>query len=692
MLAPIIDDPLGGGGEDDDVARIAREMEAKYGSGSSYGKSSVKDVDRGVGYDNNDSFIDDTDAYDEFIPDEYIPDRGGFYVNSGLLEFKKIPNFERPGDEIRMPKARKRALSTSSESEAEDQNKKPASCDVPIVKKNVNKEKKAKSSITASSSSDEQGKAAKKAKKTSAEALPSIKEQDVIKEKKNLSSADGDNKKEEKTTTVKDMLRAKRDFMRKIEQDKMEGVPVITIDADDGSESNSLADSNDSHNESNVAPTTSKSNGQTTELSLPSTFSPELCQSIINLKVYVLKTASVNTNFYDNHVKEQLIKIDDLGKLHNDTSIQLQVYKQLETFIPSSKKAILSKVNRFRIQNAESKLKSQIKKLKSAINKVMPNLVKKFDEDLRDYEGKKNLGHINPFDEKAPRRKFRWDDTVRKNLTDTIQLITELHKVSKSKKDSIEEFKNNCLKNMVLPLWPEEWIKFDDLKKELERKERGATQQNVPQSNLSSQNGKFTPPPQKTENPAVHDKSPSPSLTQKQQQISVIKKSSDHSISSIMSSPSSPPPSSIHSQPVNVAQLKAKITQLSEPKTPEKRHRMSDGSDSDCAIIESPKSVASAAATLPNKTPDTHHHYVSNNKQQQNEVKKAKEAEEDYSNLINSFSLLTVSILTHEFSIEILNFPSNFKGKKASSSPNNISNIDVSTSSQDRNLNTSHGK
>lgn len=41
------------------------------------------------------------------MPDELEPDHGGFYINSGPLQFKKLANFERPEDAQRMPKPRK---------------------------------------------------------------------------------------------------------------------------------------------------------------------------------------------------------------------------------------------------------------------------------------------------------------------------------------------------------------------------------------------------------------------------------------------------------------------------------------------------------------------------------------------------------------------------------------------------------
>lgn len=50
---------------DDDVARIAKELEAKYGNAYARGRSRRKKdefCDIGMGYDESDSFIDNTEA------------------------------------------------------------------------------------------------------------------------------------------------------------------------------------------------------------------------------------------------------------------------------------------------------------------------------------------------------------------------------------------------------------------------------------------------------------------------------------------------------------------------------------------------------------------------------------------------------------------------------------------------------
>lgn len=66
--------------EDDDVARIAKQFEEKYENGTGYDLS-----DKGAGYDENDSFIDNTEAFDEKFEDD--TPCGGFYINSGPLKF-----------------------------------------------------------------------------------------------------------------------------------------------------------------------------------------------------------------------------------------------------------------------------------------------------------------------------------------------------------------------------------------------------------------------------------------------------------------------------------------------------------------------------------------------------------------------------------------------------------------------------
>ncbi|XP_071359566.1 ubinuclein-1-like isoform X2 [Trachinotus anak] len=81
--------------EDDEVAAIARKLEEKYGGKPTKKKDRIQDlIDIGYGYDEEDSFIDNSEAYDEFVPASITTKFGGFYVNSGVLQFRQASDTE----------------------------------------------------------------------------------------------------------------------------------------------------------------------------------------------------------------------------------------------------------------------------------------------------------------------------------------------------------------------------------------------------------------------------------------------------------------------------------------------------------------------------------------------------------------------------------------------------------------------
>jgi ubinuclein len=609
-----------------------------------------------------------------------------------------------------MPKAKKRALSTTSES-SEGEGKPN---DDPTVSKSKKKKKRVdKKAKSGTSSSDEQGKAAKKAKKDKPEKPKEIPLPPKEPEKKKVVEKEtpvDDSKKVIKTTTVKDMLRAKRDNLRKLEQGKSSGGTTTTTDNDEDDGSNSVSSlavsetSRESHNGelNGKAATTSK------ELTLPTTFSAELVQLITSLKQHADTTLKNPATFFDNHVKEQLLQIDTVAKTQSQ-QVRVQVYHQLETFLPCTRKTILTKVNRYRTQQAEGRIKNEIKKLKAIVNDAMPDLVRKFDEEQKRYEVQQVVGG-EPLDLKSPRKKYHWNDNSRQILSDTILYINELYRITKVKKETLEEYSTKYLREHLLPLWPESWIKLEDFQKELERKKKkdarsssqGSQATSPVASSQSSVNGKQSAQLpsshqqqlQKTDSrhkemaiiiPAVNGKTPPIQLSP---QSSVIKKSSDHSINSIMSTSPSPPihssskSAAANSTPTSSVLTETKTTRiidldkLSSPndllKTSQKpipkysqpaqmspvevspeKVRISDGSDSDCAIIESPGKTTPTLTVKPQQQFSQH---LNNNKLNHSpvvpqqggggggEMKKTKKNDSDYSSLIKNIASLTVSM------------------------------------------------
>lgn len=493
-----------------------------------------------------------------------------------------------------MPKAKKRAFSSTSESsDSENEEKSPSKS-----KKKSKIEKKAK--IAGASSSDEHK--AKKAKKDKSPKEPA-------KDEKKKES-----EKSVKTTTVKDMLRAKRDMCLKEQGKTSSGTATTTDNDEDGTEStSSLAVSEsslDSHQENN---STTPTNGST-EHTLPSNLPNDITQMI---QVIQTQQAAVSNNtksvFFENHILDKLVSIDNATKAIG-AKVRMQVFVYLEKYVPCSSKALFEKVKKHRVSLVTSKFKSEVDKLRRIVIESMPQQQTKFDQDMQMYETKKIISDTPV---PTPKKRYHWNDTSRLVLSDINQKIEDLHKVTRGKKDSLREFMLAKFEEHLIPLWPHGWVKIDDFEKEIERKkrkdEKAKGNQSLPKTNTSTNvtNGKTQQNTQKTENIKIQNdvkqpstsiangKIPTPSVSPSLQvntasATSVIKRSSDHSISSIIASSASPSP------PMKTPEIsKPKVIELDKFSNPSDllkvthqqqqpskvTEKRSDSSDSDCIEI-----------------------------------------------------------------------------------------------------------
>lgn len=494
-----------------------------------------------------------------------------------------------------MPKAKKRALSTSSESSgsdaAEDEDK---TAEVkPKKKAKIKTTPAVATSSAATSSSDEQGKAAKKLKKDKPEkpskepvvvsTLPTVKE---VVPKKPAEQAE----KVIKTTTVKDMLRAKRDKHQK----ELGGRNTDDESPESGPSSLAVSESSrDSHPENSSPPppaSVAPTNGTVKDISLPNDLPSDVATAIGNLKVTAEHAISTKVPFFTNPIKDQLVKIDNSLKALGASS-RVQCFLYIADFAQCSKKTLFEKVRKHRVDQVAVRVKIEIAKLRKIVSETMKGLVEKFDKETLQYNTKLALQSVigDNTEQSAPKKKYHWNDASRQALFDLNVRLVELFKIVKPKGVTQEEFIEKKYKDDVMKIWPEGWIKPEDFKKELDRKQKKEAK-----ALAALANGKSSEP---LTNGRLESKTPP-------QPTSVIKRSSDHSINSIISSTTSPSPPTTSHKPETPNETKPATLprfSLNEPPatamiditSPEKvspaaaARRSNSSSDSDCVEIVS---------------------------------------------------------------------------------------------------------
>uniref|UniRef100_A0A8C5JU42 Ubinuclein 1 n=1 Tax=Junco hyemalis TaxID=40217 RepID=A0A8C5JU42_JUNHY len=467
------------------VEALARKFEEKYG-GKRRRKDRIQDlIDMGYGYDESDSFIDNSEAYDELVPASLTTKYGGFYINSGTLQFRQASESE--DDYVKEKKKKcpkKRKLKDGGEKIKKK--KKDDSYD---------KEKKSKKS---------------KFPKAGFTALNASKE----KKKKKYSGA----------LSVKEMLKKfqKEKDAQKKKDEEQKAVPPSPADPAGPREAEAMADpllslfghasdsdllqaasAMDSLSELDLERLLSESpegspcpeleDGSDPALEQEFKQPPSLPEGLpapLEKRIKELAQAARaaegegKQRFFTQDINNIILDIE-LQTRELSSQVRSGVYAHLAAFFPCSKDTLLKRARRLYLYEQGGRLKEPLQKLKEAIGRAMPEQVAKYQEECQAHTQAKFAKMLEEEKDKeqrvcsdddedeekggkrvaGPRKKFQWNDEIRELLCHLVKIKLDGYDLDKNKAQSLEDYVKTFLEGEVKPLWPKGWMQARAKKK-----------------------------------------------------------------------------------------------------------------------------------------------------------------------------------------------------------------------------------
>ncbi|XP_023310453.1 yemanuclein [Anoplophora glabripennis] len=479
--------------DDDDVRRIALEMEAKYGSGMNCAKKKRKGrkddyADIGMGYDESDSFIDNTDGYDEIIPQNVTTLHGGFYINCGALEFKTdeeassdiSSSSSESEDETRPSSNRKRILDTSEESESDTG---PTS--------HLEKKPKLQSSKNTMQQAIKkklfsQNKIQVKKRRLIDPLKKTVK--DLLREKReDLNMSLPLELQDEKEDNVeKDSLKENKKPMSITSvTDAIESVVKQVVEETDYSPNQNSKQSSPDINKKNdlvipknVDVPSSIEGGESSqeanklekpEVKLPENLPADILDLINRIKQAALEyKGEGKKRFFSDEVNLMLLNLERKCKILGKSS-RVRIYDHLSLYTKVRKETLSRRAKNLFIEDEERRLKKLTIKLKDNIDQIMPSLMMNFEQESQRILQKKFSKESADSEEnkalKMPKRRFKWTDESRKLLKDILSIKKRCLILEGKQKDNLEDQVCQYLRKEILPLWPEGWMYLNSLKK-----------------------------------------------------------------------------------------------------------------------------------------------------------------------------------------------------------------------------------
>ncbi|XP_051563797.1 ubinuclein-2a isoform X2 [Myxocyprinus asiaticus] len=158
--------------------------------------------------------------------------------------------------------------------------------------------------------------------------------------------------------------------------------------------------------------------------------------------------------------------------------VRSEVYSHLEAFVPCNKEALLKRLKKLSLNIQDDRLRTPLLKLKLAVCSVMPEQIARYNMDCmakaaakqQTEEGEKN-GSEDDDEEKpgkrvmGPRKKFIWDDKLRTLLCNLVRVKLSCYELEQCSM-SLEDYLKAFMENEVKSLWPKGWMQARMLFKE----------------------------------------------------------------------------------------------------------------------------------------------------------------------------------------------------------------------------------
>ncbi|XP_062955606.1 ubinuclein-2 isoform X2 [Cynocephalus volans] len=491
--------------ERQEVEMLAKKFEMKYGGKPrKHRKDRLQDlIDIGFGYDETDPFIDNSEAYDELVPASLTTKYGGFYINTGTLQFRqasdteeddttdnqkhkppKVPRIKE--DDIEM---KKRKRKEEGEKEKKPRKKVPKQLGVVALNshKSEKKKKRYKDSLSLAAMIRKFQKEKDALKKESNPKVPVTLSTSSLNKPPSAAALGND---------VPDLNLNSADpdlpiFVSTNEHELFQDAENALEMLDDFDFERLL----DAASDGSPLSESGGENGTTTQPTYSSQVMPKVVPTLPEgLPVLLEKRIEdlrVAAKLFDEEGRKKFFT-QDMNNILLDIELQLQelgpvvrsgVYSHLEAFVPCNKETLVKRLKKLHLNVQDDRLREPLQKLKLAVSNVMPEQLFKYQEDCQarsqakcaklqtDEEREKN-GSEEDDDEKpgkrviGPRKKFHWDDTIRTLLCNLVEIKLGCYELEPNKSQSAEDYLKSFMETEVKPLWPKGWMQARMLFKE----------------------------------------------------------------------------------------------------------------------------------------------------------------------------------------------------------------------------------